>query len=150
MAVPPSPDRPNSKFVVFISLRGLLTTPEGHEYTIGKLRRHHTDRANPASPIWYEGFVVAKDADRRARDQIMKNAFANDGSVPVHRPAESNARPLQLKLNPYPDDKKRPDGKSPDYIGSLLTSEGFYTVFARKQAAGQGFFLPDHSRPTSP
>src|SRR5207247_2121668 len=98
----PASDQTSSKFVVFQSLRGLLTLEHGTEYEIGQLRPHHTDSADAKSPIWYEGFVVAKNTDRRALDKIMENAFAKDGSVPAHRPAESNARPLQLKLNPYP------------------------------------------------
>jgi hypothetical protein len=166
MAVPPSTDQPTSKFVVFQSLRGVLNLDSGTEYEIQQLRPHHTDPGNPSSSIWYEGFVVAKNTGRRAADKIMENAFAKDGSVPAHRPAESNARPLQLKLNPYPEDKKRPDGKSPDYIGSLLTSEGFYTVFARKldgkaglllagsvtphQPAGTQRMLPPHDAPAEP
>lgn len=149
MATPAS-DQPSSKFVVFQSCRGLLTLESGTEYEIPQLRPHNTDSANPSSPIWYEGFVVAKNTDRRAADKMMENAFAKDGSVPAHRPAESNARPLQLKLNPYPEDKKRPDGKSPDYIGSLLTSEGFYTVFARKQDGKSGLLLAGSVAPYRP
>ena len=42
MSVPPSPDQPSSKFVVFQSLRGLLTLENGTEYDIQQLRPHHT------------------------------------------------------------------------------------------------------------
>jgi hypothetical protein len=143
-------EQPTSKFVVFQSLRGLLTLENGTEYEIQQLRPHHTDPADSSSAIWYEGFVVAKSTDRRAHDKIMDNAFAKDGSVPSHRPPESNARPLQLKLNPYPEDKKRPDGKSPDYIGSLLTSEGYFTVFARKQDGKSGLLLAGSVAPHQP
>lgn len=146
---PPS-DQPTSKFLVFQSNRGLLVLPNGQEYDMRALRPHHTDPADPSSPVWYEGFVSAKNTELNARDKIMQNDFDKHGTLPAHLPSESNARPLQLKLNPYPQDKKRPDGKSPDYIGSLLTSEGFYTVFARAMNGQGGLVLAGSIVPHQP
>jgi hypothetical protein len=139
-----------SKFVVFQSNRGLITLPNGQEYEMRELRPHPTDPTDPKSPVWYEGFVSAKNTDLHAADKIMQTAFDKDGAVPAHMPSESNARPLQLKLNPYPEDKKRTDGKSPDYIGSLLTSDGFYTVFARKMDGKGGLLLAGSVAPYQP
>ena len=141
MPDPAPAEQPGSKFIVFPSFRALITLPNGSEYDIPQLRPHPVDGNDANSAVWYEGFAVAKSTDRRAADKIIENAFAKDGTVPPHLPGDSNARPLQLKLNPYPEDKKRPDGKSPDYIGSLLTSEGFFTLFARKQDGKAGLLL---------
>lgn len=146
----PNPDQPTSKFVVFQSFRGLLTLPDGSEYELPQLRPHPTVPDDAKSAVWYEGFVQAKNTDRRAADKLMENAFAKDGILPPHLPPESNARPLQLKLNPYPEDKRRSDGKSPDYIGSLLTSGGFYTVFARKMDGKSGLLLAGSVTPHQP
>jgi len=127
-----------SRFVVFKSYRGLLTLTNGTEYEFNEVRPHpiRKDREDPSSPIvgyWYEGFAVAMSTDRRNADKLIENAFAKDKTLPAHAPKNvNNLRPLQLKLNAYPEDKKRSDGKSPDYIGTLLTSEGTFTVFARK------------------
>ncbi len=46
----PAPDQTSSKFVVFQSLRGLLTLEHGTEYEIGQLRPHHTDCSRPEIP----------------------------------------------------------------------------------------------------
>lgn len=141
-ATPPNNgDQSSSKFVVFQSFRGRLTLPNGTEYEFREIRPHPVDPSDPRSPVWYEGFAAATNTDRRAADRIIENAFARAGSLPAHLPEGASARPLQLKLNPFPEDKKRADGKSPDYIGSLLTSEGYFTVFARKQDGKAGLLL---------
>ena len=69
--------------------------------------------------------------------------------IPVNSsaPFDTKVRPLQLKLNPYPADKKRGDGKSPDCIGSLLTSEGPFTVFARIMDGKGGLLLAGSAAP---
>ncbi len=150
VTMPDDAGQSGSKLVVFQNtFRALITTSNGSEYE-AQLRPHHTDPNDPNSPIWYEGFALAKSTDRRAADKLIENAFAKDGTVPAHLPAGLNARPLQLKLNPYPEDKKRPDGKSPDYIGSLLTSEGFFTVFARKMDGKGGLLLAGSVAPHQP
>jgi len=136
-----------SKFVVFQSYRALLTLPNGAEYEFREVRPHHTDPKDATSPFWYEGFAIAKGTDRRAADKLIEAAFAKDGALPADVPEGVKLRPLQLKLNPYPEDKKRPDGKSPDYIGSLLTSEGLFTVFARRMDGKGGLLLAGSAAP---
>jgi hypothetical protein len=135
--------QPGSKFVVFKSYRALLTLPNGTEYEFTQIRPHPIrqdpkDASSPITGYWYEGFATAMTTDRRNADKLIETAFAKDGSLPSHAPENvKNVRPLQLKLNPYPEDKKRSDGKSPDYIGTLLTSEGAFTVFARRMDVKQ-------------
>ena len=139
--------QPGSRFVVFQSYRGLLTLPNGTEYEFKAVRPHPVDPKDTSSPFWYEGFAVAKATNRRNADKLMEDAFAKNGTLPADVPKEAKVRPLQLKLNPYPADKKREDGKSPDYIGSLLTSEGLFTVFARVMDGKGGLLLAGSAAP---
>jgi hypothetical protein len=115
-----------SGFVVFPSFQARLTLPNGARYEIQELRPHPTDPKDPNSPVWYEGFVRASDGERLVKDKLLDTAWRSL----TEQERKSQPRPLQLKLNPFPADKARPDGKSPDYIGTLVTSDGAFTVFA--------------------
>jgi hypothetical protein len=129
------------KLSIFENNCGVLTLPNGATYEVQSLRPHPIDPTDSRSSFWYEGDVSAKDDELGSRDIVMRDAFYREHIIPSHRPADAHAHPLQLVLAPIPDDKKRLDGKTPDYIGTLLTSQGFYTLFARKMDGKDGLLL---------
>lgn len=120
-----------SEFKVFGSFDGQIKLPvSGTPYQF-KLRPH----SNPDGSRWFEGFLAAMPETPRATvfdDEELKNRFKKDGARPAHFPERSTEVPLQVKLNPFP---KKKDG-DPEYIGSVWTSEGLFTVFARDKEGG--------------
>lgn len=123
----PTQDR-LSEFKVFSSFDGQMRLPVvGTTYQF-KLRPH----ANGDGTRWFEGFLAPMDGTARQvvfADEELRNRFKKDGARPAHFPERSSETPLHLKLNPFP---KKKDGDV-DYIGSVWTSEGLFTVFAREK-----------------
>jgi hypothetical protein len=87
----------------------VIRLPDGTDYR-GALRAHPS---RVAGEPWHVGFVVALDPDVRARDQFL----AADYVVPPD--GGDYLWPCQLKLNPFPLDKR--DG-SAGLIGTLWVS----------------------------
>ena len=117
--------QPQTRFIVFKNpaakapYSGRLTLPGGAEYLFD-LRPHESERG-----VWYEGFLKAADPQIYARDELLKrNPVAPEGA-----PEKLSLSPTQIKLNPYPADKRT--DKSPDLIGTLWVADGLFTVFAR-------------------
>lgn len=123
----PSSDR-LSEFKVFASFDGQLRLPVVDTPYQFKIRPH----TNGDGGRWFEGFLspMADTArDVVFADEELKNGFKKDGTRPAYFPERSSETPLHMKLNPFP---KKKDGDA-DYIGSVWTSQGLFTVFAREK-----------------
>jgi hypothetical protein len=90
-------------------LEAVIRLPDGTDYR-GALRAHPS---RVVGEPWYVGFLVALDPDVRARDEVLSADYVvpSDGGDYLW--------PCQLKLNPFPLDKR--DGAA-DLIGTLWVS----------------------------
>lgn len=91
---------------------GPLDLPDGRRYRI-RMRSHS---AGDGHGFWYEGFVTAEDAGDYARDQQLARYPARPGTTKT----ADNLWPCQIKLNPFPSDRKR--SRSPAVIGTVWVS----------------------------
>jgi hypothetical protein len=117
-----------SEFKVFSSFDGHIRLPVvGTAYQF-KFRPHSA----ASGGRWFEGFLSPMEGTPRDvvfADEELKNSFKKDAARPAHFPERSSETPLHMKLNPFP---KKKEGDA-DYIGSVWTSQGLFTIFAREK-----------------
>jgi|GEM_PF-5694324 len=93
---------------------GTIILPTGSKYT-GRIYANKGPNGD-----WYRGDLMAADGSRFNEDARIK---ADD--LPEGIDARSKLKPLELRLNSWPNGKA-------DLIGNLWTSEGVFTFFVNQ------------------
>ncbi|MGE3916740.1 MAG: hypothetical protein AB7F78_13685 [Hyphomicrobiaceae bacterium] len=126
----PDKKEPTSKFYLVAqedgSYSGTIQLENGKQYS-GKLYANESEKG-----MWYRGNFVALDASTHAKDGALLRAFMQSG--------ESGPKPLELRLNGW-------TGGKTDLIGTLITSDGAWTVFANSKASKGRLTLRGSIRP---
>lgn len=100
------------------SYEGTIRLENGKDYS-GKIYANTSD-----SGLWYRGNLTAIDQETHARDGALMREFMQAGEE-----AGKGTKPLELRLNPW-------KGGRAELIGTLVTSDGRWTIFANSGKYG--------------